>query len=153
MYKNKIIKECTDLFYDTDGIIARYVTTENVRSQEVNDEINISSQEVNYNTSIEKQSKESQIKVFVHYLVTNEKYKDNIILLSSDELIHTFNEFTCNYNIDKKIDNPISLILQLKKLKIKGITFGIRVRSKKTDTIKFDINKTEFNKSEIIKCL
>jgi hypothetical protein len=47
----------------------------------------------------------------------------------------------------------IPFILQLKKLQIKGITFGVRFRSKKIDTIKFDINKTEFNKLEIKKYL
>lgn len=90
---------------------------------------------------------------FVHYIITDEKYKEDKILLSSDELLNRYNEFTNKYNIDVTFDSPISFILQLKKLQIKGITFGVRFRSKKIDTIKFDINKTEFSKTEIKKYL
>jgi len=128
-YKNKIIKECTDLFYDADGIIAR-----DLKSKQV----------INYQLVLH-----SPIELFVHYLVIEDKeYSDDIIFLTSDELLRKFNEFTSKKNITINF-HPISLIKELKKLKsnnikYNGITTGVRFCSNNKD-----IHKTKFNKIEI----
>jgi hypothetical protein len=176
VYKNKIIKECTDLFYDTDGIIKRYVTTEivndkvdiksqeiDIKSQEIDiksQEIDIKSQEIDIkstevnNTSIEKQIIESPIELFIKYLVMEDtEYKKDVILLSSVELESKCDEFRKKYNIDRKICH-ISIIKFFNSKNINGITTGVRVTKK--DIIKnkiIDSNKTEFNKPEIKKYL
>jgi hypothetical protein len=148
VYKNKIIKECTDLFYDKDGIIKRYVTTENV-----NDDINITSPEIN-NTSIEKQIIESPIELFIRYLVMEDtEYKKDIILLSSVELESKCDEFRKKYNINQKIYH-ISIIKFFNSQNINGIKTGVRYSKKDITTNKIvNINKTEFNKPEIKKYL
>jgi hypothetical protein len=140
-YKNKIIKECTDLFYDTDGIIARYVMTENVNDNIIT-AVTIENQMI---PCKEKGSSiESLLKAFIRYVISDEKYKVDIILLSSDELLQSFKEFTCKNNINTKINKSISLILQLKKLEIYGIVFAVR-----SQTDYKDLKKTQFTKSKI----
>jgi len=87
------------------------------------------------------------LKSFIMHIISNEKYNDKIILLSSTELIDIFNEFTSKNNISiYKNTNSISLILQLKELEIDSITF--RVRCQKNN---IDLRKTLFNVKEIKK--
>jgi hypothetical protein len=132
-YKNKIIKECTDLFYDTDGIITRYVTSNEIINKREENKIII----------------ESPIESFVRYLVMEDKeYVDDIIYLTPDELLSKFNEFTTKNNSTIKF-HPISLIKEIKKLKdnnikYNGITTGVRFCNNKKD-----IHKTQFNKIEL----
>lgn len=81
----------------------------------------------------------SPIKSFVRYLIMDETYQDDIIRLSSTELLFKFNEFIQKSGIIYDM-NSISLNIQLKNLHIKGITSGIHTKNG---------NKTEFIKSLI----
>jgi hypothetical protein len=112
-FKNNIMKECKDVFLNK--------TMCKVKDDMVNTVSCISL---------------NPIKSFVRYLL--EEYTENIIRLSSNELLESFNEFAIKNKImhDIKI---ISLIRDIKKLNIKGIT-TIKERTG---------NKTEFNKKEI----
>ena len=129
-YKNKIIKECTDLFYDTDGIIARYV-----KSQEI---VNIKT--IKQDNTIQTVNKDSPLLIFVIHLVTTDKCKQNIISLTNDELISKCNTFCKKHNVHIKTNH--TLTRQLNALCITGITIGVRDRQ-------LDINKTEFDKKVI----
>ena len=79
---------------------------------------------------------------FVHYIVDDKTYKNNIISLTIYELIRKFNKFTKKYNINEKANHTIPR--KLNELHINGITISVRDR-----TTNKDIYKTEFNKKEI----
>lgn len=133
VYKNKIIKECTDLFYDTDGIIARYV-----KSQEI---VNITP--IKQDNTIQKNQSDntnSPLLLFVIHLVTTDKCKQNIISLTNDELISKCNTFCKKHNVHIKTNHTITR--QLNALYITGITIGVRDRQP-------NIHKTEFDKKVI----
>jgi hypothetical protein len=132
-YKNKIIKECTDLFYDTDGIIARYVTLKEV------DDIATIKQDNTIQT-IQSVNKDSPLLLFVIHLITTDKSKQNIISLTNDELISKCNTFCKKNNIHIKVNHTITR--QLNTLCITGITIGVRDRQP-------NIHKTEFDKKVI----
>jgi hypothetical protein len=132
-YKKKIITECTDLFYDTDGIIKNYLKLHEV----VKNNIDIHNKITFDNTNV---MKISPLKLFVEYLVTTDKCKQNIISLTIDELISKCSTFYKKNNIHIKVNHTITR--QLNVLNITGITIGVRDRY-------LDINKTEFNKKEI----
>jgi len=73
-------------------------------------------------------------------LIVDKEYKEqDIILLSSKELLIKFNQFLEEINIEYKV-NAISFAMLLKNLKINGIRFGIHTKK---------CNKTEFIKKDI----
>lgn len=117
-FKNNIMKECKDVFLNK--------TICKVKDETVNTVSCISL---------------NPIKSFVRYLLA--EYTEDVILLSSNELLDSFNEFAIKNKISHKI-NDKSLIIQIKKLGINGITTGVRFRKKN-----IDINKTQFNVTEI----
>jgi hypothetical protein len=124
-FKNNIITECRDLFLDTTGLIG------NESIHEDQDE---------WITPGTPTEKESPITLFVKHLITDKDYEnEQVILLSSKELLAIFNQFIEKNKIVYKV-NAISLIIKVKNLKLNGITTGIRYR---------DINKTQFIKMDI----
>jgi hypothetical protein len=128
-FKNNIITECRDLFIGTIDII----------------------DEINHDTE-DKEDKEdlitpgyqltqSQIILFVKHLVTKDKEyeKEDVILLTSKELLTKFDRFIENNNIIYKT-NTISFGMLLKNSNINGIQTCIHTRTcKKTKFIKMDI--------------
>lgn len=133
-YKNKVIAECKDLFYDKDGIIASYLEssknkTESIKNIKVdNSTNNLISTEI----------------LFLRYLLTEYKkyYNYEIIELSSSELSSILKKFSKTYKL-YDISDHISLIKKLNKLKINGIKTGKRRHAS---------NITEFNTKEYL-CL
>ena len=65
---------------------------------------------------------ESPITLFVKYLLIDKDYEnEEVIRLTSNELLSKFNQFTEKHKIVYKV-NSISLIIQIKKLKLNCIT-------------------------------
>lgn len=127
-FKNNIITECRDLFLDTTGLIGN----ESIyKDQEDHDEW------ITPGTHIEK---ESPIILFVKHLIADKDYEnEDVILLSSKELLTRFNQFIEKNKIVYKV-NPISFGMLLKNSNINGIKTGINTRTcKKTQFVKMDI--------------
>ncbi len=122
-FKNNIMKECKDVFLDKTVCKSKGKNNITIESYDEN---------VNAVSCISL----SPIELFIRYLLL--ECTENIIRLSSNEIVYKFNEFAIKNNISGKSE-PISLIRQIKKLKINGIS-----------TINcHGSNKTEFNKKEI----
>lgn len=153
-FKNNIIKECKVLFYDK-------TILQSIKN--MNNEINMSNSQSIDNTTVEHNlnkdtthypttSTYSPLELFIQYLVIEDtEYKEDIILLSSSELLKKSTEFCCKYNINH-VFTINSIIKNADLKKINGITIGIRQTKKDPFTNKIiDSNKTKFNKSEIKK--
>ena len=126
--KNAILMECKELFYDP----RVQVTNESKMNNEYNNPENYMKDEI--------KSKNNILELFVQYFITDNEYTWNdIILITSEELLYKYNQFTKKHNINETITS-ISLIRKLNKLHIKGITTSIRCHS---------VNKTKFDKREI----
>jgi hypothetical protein len=124
-FKNAIMSECKELFYDDTIGIEKTNDTESINNIDT----------IIYNKN------SSPIELFVKYLITKDKLFINQekILLSSSELMDKFNIFIKYHNIDYNV-NTISLCIRLKNLNIKGIKTGINTnKCKKTEFIKKDI--------------
>ena len=163
-FKNTIMMECKELFLDTNKTLFRYLNIDGNNSESTSKSISSNESELKYTSNNESELKStsnneslptieqlpikntivSPIELFVRYLVTEDQdCKENILSFTSTELVTKYNECMKKHNIHNK-GNPISIIKQLNKLNINGITTGIRYRIKDKD-----INKTEFNKLEI----
>jgi hypothetical protein len=125
-FKNNILIECRDLFFTEKGVIRE--------SKEQCDDIG------NTPGSI-KNKKESRIKLFVKFLVTEDVdfEKEDVLLLTSKDVFSKFNQFLETNRITYKV-NVISFVKLLKNLNIKGIQTGINtMKCKKIEFIKKDI--------------
>lgn len=129
-FKNNIITECRDLFLDTIGLI-------NVEPNHEDTEEWITPGCCTEYTRIET---ESPITLFVKHLITDKEYEnEEVILLTSKELLIKFNQFIEKNKIVYKV-NAISFVMLLKNSNINGIQTGIHTRTcNKTQFVKIDI--------------
>ena len=130
-FKNNIITECRDLFIGTI------------------DEINEPTYYTNDTNDTDDgvipgcQFTQPPITLFVKHLVTKDKEYENedVILLTSKELLTKFNRFIENNNIVYKV-NAISFGMLLKNSNINGVQTGIHTRSGNINRfVKMDIKK------------
>lgn len=130
-FKNNIITECRDLFLDTIGLI----NVEHIH--EDTEEWITPGTEKTIGMHTEK---ESPITLFVKHLITDKEYEnEEVILLTSKELLIKFNQFIEKNKIVYKV-NAISFGMLLKNSNINGIQTGINTRKcKKTQFVKIDI--------------
>jgi hypothetical protein len=128
-FKNNIITECRDLFIGTIDIINE-INHDTEDTEDTEDLITPGCQLT-----------QSPIILFVKHLVTKDKEyeKEDVILLTSKELLTKFDRFIENNNIIYKT-NTISFGMLLKNSNINGIETGIHTRTcKKTRFVKEDI--------------
>jgi len=149
-FKNNIIKECKLTFYDK--TMLQSVTMSRKKSEcNLHNEVEYDHLLVNHPINKSKSSY-SLLESFIIYIVNEDtEYNDDIILLSSNELLKKSVEFTNKYNINHTFTlHSIFKNPELKK--ITGITLGVRCTKKDSITNKIiDNNKSKFNKTEIKK--